>query len=399
MRDVADNVVVVCSIENLDPMGVHTGDSITVAPALTLTDREYQRLRDIGIAVIREVGVDTGGCNIQFAVNPRNGRIIVIEMNPASLVPAHWHPRPPASRSPRSPRRSPSATPWTTSATTSPRRPGELRAQPRLHRCQGAALRLREVPPADPTLTTTMKSVGGAMALGRNFTEALQKALRSMEKADWTFHWTGQPPTGDDLDALLAGIAIPKPTPGCIAVQQVPARRDERRAGPRDHGDRPVVPRPDRLDQRGAAGCSRPRLDPDLLRLAKRHGFSDMKQMVPELRARRAGPCAATAGPPPLGVRPVTRRSTRAPPSSRRNDPITTRPMTRETEAEPREEDHHPGSAAPTGSGRVSSSTTPACTRVSPCARRRLAHHHGELQPPRPSRPTTTPVRGSASSR
>ncbi|MGL5829225.1 MAG: carbamoyl-phosphate synthase large subunit, partial [Angustibacter sp.] len=82
MRDTADNVVVVCSIENLDPMGVHTGDSITVAPALTLTDREYQRLRDIGIAVIREVGVDTGGCNIQFAVNPADGRIIVIEMNP-----------------------------------------------------------------------------------------------------------------------------------------------------------------------------------------------------------------------------------------------------------------------------------------------------------------------------
>ncbi|MFZ2480935.1 MAG: carbamoyl-phosphate synthase large subunit, partial [Propioniciclava sp.] len=82
MRDKADNVVIVCSIENLDPMGVHTGDSITVAPALTLTDREYQRLRDIGIAIIREVGVDTGGCNIQFAVNPRDGRIIVIEMNP-----------------------------------------------------------------------------------------------------------------------------------------------------------------------------------------------------------------------------------------------------------------------------------------------------------------------------
>src|SRR3954447_16243487 len=82
MRDRADNVVVVCSIENLDPMGVHTGDSITVAPALTLTDREYQRLRDLGIAVIRAVGVDTGGCNIQFAVNPENGRIVVIEMNP-----------------------------------------------------------------------------------------------------------------------------------------------------------------------------------------------------------------------------------------------------------------------------------------------------------------------------
>ena len=82
MRDKHDNVVVVCSIENVDPVGVHTGDSVTVAPALTLTDREYQRLRDIGIAVIREVGVDTGGCNIQFAIEPSTGRIVVIEMNP-----------------------------------------------------------------------------------------------------------------------------------------------------------------------------------------------------------------------------------------------------------------------------------------------------------------------------
>ena len=82
MRDKHDNVVVVCSIENIDPMGVHTGDSVTVAPAMTLTDREYQQLRDLGIAVLREVGVDTGGCNIQFAVNPDDGRLVVIEMNP-----------------------------------------------------------------------------------------------------------------------------------------------------------------------------------------------------------------------------------------------------------------------------------------------------------------------------
>src|SRR5205807_1868722 len=82
MRDRNDNVVVICSIENIDPMGVHTGDSVTVAPAMTLTDREYQHMRDIGIAVIREVGVDTGGCNIQFAVDPKDGRMIVIEMNP-----------------------------------------------------------------------------------------------------------------------------------------------------------------------------------------------------------------------------------------------------------------------------------------------------------------------------
>ncbi len=103
MRDKNDNVVVVCSIENFDPVGVHTGDSITVAPAMTLTDREYQKLRDISIAVIREVGVDTGGCNIQFAIEPDTGRVVVIEMNPASRAPRRWRPASPASPSPRSP--------------------------------------------------------------------------------------------------------------------------------------------------------------------------------------------------------------------------------------------------------------------------------------------------------
>ena len=123
MRDGHDNVVVVCSIENVDPMGVHTGDSVTVAPAMTLTDREYQRMRDLGIAILREVGVDTGGCNIQFAVNPADGRLIVVEMNPAGIpVQSRWRPRPPASRSPRSPPSWPSATPSTRSSTTSPRK-------------------------------------------------------------------------------------------------------------------------------------------------------------------------------------------------------------------------------------------------------------------------------------
>ncbi|GAP55351.1 carbamoyl-phosphate synthase large chain [Arthrobacter sp. Hiyo6] len=122
MRDKNDNVVVVCSIENLDPVGVHTGDSITVAPALTLTDREYQRLRDISIAVIREVGVDTGGCNIQFAVEPDTGRVVVIEMNPRVSRSSALASKPPASPSPRSPPSSPSATRSTRSPTTSPRR-------------------------------------------------------------------------------------------------------------------------------------------------------------------------------------------------------------------------------------------------------------------------------------
>ena len=121
MRDRSDNVVVICSIENIDAMGVHTGDSVTVAPAMTLTDREYQQMRDVGIAVLRAVGVDTGGCNIQFAVHPETGRLVVIEMNPrVSRSSARWRRRRPASRSPRSPRSSRSATPSTRSPTTSP---------------------------------------------------------------------------------------------------------------------------------------------------------------------------------------------------------------------------------------------------------------------------------------
>ena len=149
MRDHADNVVVVCSIENLDPMGVHTGDSITVAPALTLTDREYQRLRDIGIAIIREVGVDTGGCNIQFAVNPDDGRVIVIEMNPR--VSRSSRPGVQGDRVPdRQDRREDGHRLHARRGAQRhhPRDAGLVRADPRLRRRQGAAVRVREVPGA-----------------------------------------------------------------------------------------------------------------------------------------------------------------------------------------------------------------------------------------------------------
>ena len=117
----ADNCIIICSIENVDPMGIHTGDSITVAPALTLTDKEYQIMRDASIACLREIGVDTGGSNVQFAVNPEDGRLIVIEMNPRVSRSSRWRRRRPASRSPRSRPSWPSATRWTSSTTTSPR--------------------------------------------------------------------------------------------------------------------------------------------------------------------------------------------------------------------------------------------------------------------------------------
>ena len=180
MRDRADNVVVVCSIENLDPMGVHTGDSITVAPALTLTDREYQGLRDLAIAIIREVGVDTGGCNIQFAVNPRDGRIIVIEMNPrvsrSSALASKATGFPIAKIAAKlaigyTLDEIPNDITRVTPASFEPTLDYIVVKVPRFA--------FEKFPAADPTLTTTMKSVGEAMAIGRNFTEALQKGIRS----------------------------------------------------------------------------------------------------------------------------------------------------------------------------------------------------------------------------
>src|SRR5512142_2944496 len=190
MRDRHDNVVVVCSIENVDPMGVHTGDSVTVAPAMTLTDVEYQRLRDLGIAVLREVGVDTGGCNIQFAVNPRDGRLVVIEMNP---------------RVSRSSALASKATGFPIAKIaaklaigyTLDEIPNDITLQtpaafePALDYVVVKIPRFafEKFPGADPELTTTMKSVGEVMALGRNFTEALNKAMRSIEGRAFGF-WT-----------------------------------------------------------------------------------------------------------------------------------------------------------------------------------------------------------------
>src|ERR1700759_4438157 len=202
MRDGRDNVVVVCSIENVDPMGVHTGDSVTVAPAMTLTDREYQRMRDLGIAILREVGVDTGGCNIQFAIDPTDGRLIVIEMNP---------------RVSRSSALASKATGFPIAKIAAKLAIGytldeivnditkETPAcfEPTLDYVVVKAPRFafEKFPGADPTLTTTMKSVGEAMSLGRNFIEALGKVMRSLETTRTGF-WTGADPEGSADDAL-----------------------------------------------------------------------------------------------------------------------------------------------------------------------------------------------------
>jgi carbamoyl-phosphate synthase large subunit len=209
MRDRHDNVVVVCSIENVDPMGVHTGDSVTVAPAMTLTDVEYQRMRDLGIAVLREVGVDTGGCNIQFAVNPADGRLVVIEMNPrvsrSSALASKATGFPIAKIAAKlaigyTLDEIPNDITLRTPAAFEPTLDYVVVKIPRFA--------FEKFPGADPELTTTMKSVGEAMSLGRNFTEALGKAMRSMDTAAAGF-WTVPDPTPCTVDGVLAALRVP----------------------------------------------------------------------------------------------------------------------------------------------------------------------------------------------
>ncbi|PWC07994.1 carbamoyl-phosphate synthase large subunit [Mycetocola zhujimingii] len=275
MRDTADNTVVVCSIENVDPVGVHTGDSITVAPALTLTDREYQKLRDIGIDIIRAVGVDTGGCNIQFAIDPADGRIIVIEMNPrvsrSSALASKATGFPIAKiaaklaigyRLDEIPNDITKVTP----ASFEPTLDYVVVKVPRFA--------FEKFPAADATLTTTMKSVGEAMAIGRNFSTALQKALRSLEKRGSSFHW------GEELRSVDELIEIAKvPTDGRIVVVQQALRLG---ATPEQLFEATKID-PWFLDQisliNEVADYIRdaPVLDTEVLVTAKNHGFSDVQ--------------------------------------------------------------------------------------------------------------------------
>src|SRR5687768_7184653 len=203
MRDRADNVVVICSIENIDPMGVHTGDSVTVAPAMTLTDREYQHMRDVGIDVLREVGVDTGGCNIQFAIHPQTGRMVVIEMNPRVSRSSALASK--ATGFPIAKIAAKLAIGYTLDEITNDIT-GETPAsfEPTLDYVVVKAPRFafEKFPGADPTLTTTMKSVGEAMSIGRNFVEALGKALRSLETKSVGF-WTQPDPEDATLESTL----------------------------------------------------------------------------------------------------------------------------------------------------------------------------------------------------
>jgi carbamoyl-phosphate synthase large subunit len=209
MRDLKDNVVIICSIENFDPMGVHTGDSITVAPIQTLTDREYQKMRDAAVAIIREIGVETGGSNIQFAVNPRDGRMTVIEMNPrvsrSSALASKATGFPIAKIAARL------AVGYTLDEISNDiTRKTPACFEPTIDYCVVKVPRFtfEKFPQSPPTLTTSMKSVGEAMAIGRTFKEALQKALRSLEIGRAGLDNVPMLP-GDD--ALRRSLATPGP--------------------------------------------------------------------------------------------------------------------------------------------------------------------------------------------
>ena len=299
MRDRADNVVIVCSIENFDPMGVHTGDSITVAPAMTLTDLEFQRMRDIALGVIRAVGVETGGCNIQFAVNPADGRIVVIEMNP---------------RVSRSSALASKATGFPIAKIaarlaigyTLDEIPNDITAktpasfEPTLDYVVVKVPRFafEKFPLADATLTTHMKSVGEAMAIGRNFAEALNKALRSLERADSILRW---PADVGPKEPLLRAVGSPSEDRLSLVMDAIAAGATVVELHSASGIDPWFLDQLVLIDEIATDVREAPELTRDLLRTAKRHGFSDAQ--VARLRGTREDVVREVRWA--LGLRPV----------------------------------------------------------------------------------------------
>ncbi len=275
MRDSRDNVVIVCSIENIDPMGVHTGDSITVAPALTLTDVEYQKLRDLSIKIIREVGVATGGCNIQFAVNPEDGRIIVIEMNP---------------RVSRSSALASKATGFPIAKIATKLAIGytldEIQNditkvtpasfEPSLDYVVVKAPRFafEKFQDADPRLTTTMKSVGEAMAIGRSFTQALMKALRSLERREAIFTFPKEI-NQVSVTTLMDSIAIPTEYRLQQVQQVLWAGRSIEQVFQITKIDRWFLTQIEMINSAAREISQLGELTTEILRFAKENGFSD----------------------------------------------------------------------------------------------------------------------------
>ncbi|QNN52555.1 carbamoyl-phosphate synthase large subunit [Nocardioides mesophilus] len=335
MRDRADNVVIVCSIENLDPMGVHTGDSITVAPAMTLTDREYQHLRDLSLGIIRSVGVDTGGCNIQFAVNPVDGRVIVIEMNPrvsrSSALASKATGFPIAKIAAKVaigytldeiPNDITSSGDYGTPASFEPALDYVVVKVPRFA--------FEKFPSADPTLTTHMKSVGEAMAIGRNFTEALQKALRSLESKNAPFDWSEAPAP---LEQLLESISTPHDGRLSEVMDAIRAGATLEQLFAATAIDPWFLDQLFLLNEVATDLLEADELDPDRLRLAKRHGFSDAQ--LAAMRGMREDVVRGVRHA--LGIRPVYKTVDTCAAEFAARTPYHYSSYDEETEVEPRE--------------------------------------------------------------
>jgi carbamoyl-phosphate synthase large subunit len=275
MRDLRDNVVIVCSIENFDPMGVHTGDSITVAPIQTLTDKEYQLMRDAALAIIREIGVETGGSNIQFAVNPADGRLVVIEMNP---------------RVSRSSALASKATGFPIAKIAAKLAAGytldELRNditretpasfEPTIDYCVVKIPRwaFEKFPEADQTLTTQMKSVGEVMAIGRTFKEALQKAVRSLEQDRAGLGLDRPPP---DLETLRDRLRVPNPDRLLYVAEAMRRGLGREEIAGLTRIDPWFLAQMEELIAFEEAFRQAPDLSRETLRRAKRLGFSDRR--------------------------------------------------------------------------------------------------------------------------
>jgi len=282
MRDLKDNVVVICSIENFDPMGIHTGDSITVAPVQTLTDREYQTMRDAAVAIIREIGVETGGSNIQFAVHPTDGRMMVIEMNP---------------RVSRSSALASKATGFPIAKIAAKLAAGytldEIRNditrqtpacfEPTIDYCVVKVPRFafEKFPQTEAVLTTSMRSVGEAMAIGRTFKEALQKALRSLEIGAHGLDDIGPPPPEDVLRRMLARVGPERVFRIKQALQAGMTLEEIHELTMVDpwflDNMRQIVEFEQALRERGRAGVGIEALPRETLFEAKQFGFSDVQ--------------------------------------------------------------------------------------------------------------------------
>jgi carbamoyl-phosphate synthase large subunit len=393
VRDRADNCIIVCSIENLDPMGIHTGDSITVAPAQTLTDKEYQVMRNASIAILREIGVDTGGSNVQFSVNPENGRLIVIEMNP---------------RVSRSSALASKATGFPIAKVAAKLAVGYTLDELRNDITGGATpasfepsidyvvtkiprFAFEKFPAADPHLTTQMKSVGEVMAIGRTFQESFQKALRGLETGI-----DGLSERSTDRDEIIDEI-------GNAGPERILFLADAFRIGMSlDEIFEETAVDPWFLAQIEELIQIEQELPAELaslsaaeMRYVKQKGFSDRR--LAKLLRTTSTRCANAA------TRWACARSTSAwtpaRPSSPRRRPTCTAPTTRSAKPSPaRARRSWCWAAGPTASARASSSTTAACTPRWPCAKT-ATRPSWSTATRRPSPPTTTPATACTSSR